>query len=120
MASDLSDGKFTRIGLRGMREEKDCRSLHKLFSIVAAFIDRSTECEKKAPMIKLHVRFCNIVSDMKRDDRQRAWGGNNLRSMETRVKKFKKRLVDTFDKHYDSGLYFPTNHPLDHKTKIYE
>lgn len=47
----------------------------------------------------VHTRYSAIVADVKGDIGQWAWGENDLSSLESRIKEFKKMLVEVFDEH---------------------
>lgn len=85
-----------------------------MFQFIVAFIDRSTEREKTAPMTSLNTRHSEIGADVTGDMGQRAWGMDDLGILENRVQKLKKMLVDAFDDTCDSNLHLRKFHLLDH------
>lgn len=62
-ASIASDGIFTGTGVRLMLLARDYRALQKLFPVVAAFNDRSTEQEKIAPITLADTHYNEFIAD---------------------------------------------------------
>lgn len=88
-----------------------------MYSFIAAFIDWSTECEKTAPMTRVHTRYNEIVAGATGDVEQRAWGAVDLSTFESRVKIFKKMLIDAFDERCNLRLYTLKYHLLHYMVK---
>lgn len=64
-------------------------------------------------MTRVHRHYSEIVDDVAEDMGQRRWGEDDLSSLESRDKEFKKMVRDAFDEHCDSGLYTLKYHLLE-------
>lgn len=62
---------------RGMLTKKDYQTSDKLFSFMAALVDRSTDYEKTLCMTRTHTSRRDIFADLTEDKRQYAWGRKN-------------------------------------------
>lgn len=71
-------------------EGKDFKAYDKGFIFVAAFINGSTENENTTSMISVLTRYNEIIADVTGNIRHRSWSGRKLRSLEKRVKEFKR------------------------------
>lgn len=95
-------------------EGQDYRVLDEELPFAAAFIAWSTECEKTAPMTRMHIRYSVIPSDITDDTGRKVWGKDALCSLESTAKKFEKIFVVAFEVHFVSGLYAVMYHYLYH------
>lgn len=100
-----------------MLKGKVYQSSDKRFSFKATFIDTSTEQKKTAHMTRVHTCHSNFVADVKGDLEQQLKNKKKLESLQTTVKKFRNRLVETFHEHYDFALYTLKYRLTDHVVK---
>lgn len=68
-------------------------------------------------MTRLQQHYNEIVADVTGNLKQIAWGREGLSCVESRVKKFKKKLADAFKEFCDFGVYTLKYNPLPHKTE---
>lgn len=74
-----------------MLEEKAYQSVNKTFPLIAAVIDWSTECEKKAYMKTVQSCSSEIVVDVARKTGQQAWSKDDLCNLEAGLRSFRRR-----------------------------
>lgn len=94
--------------------KNDYRSLDRVFSFVAAFIDRGARHERTASVTKIHAIYIVILCDVTGGKRQRASTEEVMEMLYERVKTFKRMLVVTFHELGDSGFYTFKYRLLDH------
>lgn len=75
-----------------MLEGRDYRSLNRVFLVVAAFLNRSMECEKTVSMTRVHPYYSEIFVNVMGNMGQRACGEDGLSNLECMVEKFKKNV----------------------------
>lgn len=65
-----------------MLEERNFQSLNIPFHFVGRLIDLSTGQNKTAPMMKLHLRYGEIVADVTRNRSKRSWSEEEVNNLE--------------------------------------
>lgn len=100
-----------------MLERKVYRVLDQVFPCSAAVIEWSTVHKMSAAIARVHTHYDVTVFNVtgkaeKRFQEEEIWGGR-LRGNGVEV-----LLVETFDKHYHSGLYTLKYHSPSHKAQI--
>lgn len=111
---DGGNGLFMPNGLRGLLEGNNYHASDRFFSVVAAFINRSTRQERTVALTKVHTSCSKSVYSMTGVKGHRAWKEKTLELPDEGAGASILMIVETFDEHCKTSLYTLMSHLIDH------
>lgn len=88
------------------------------YLFAAAFINWSTECEKRALLMIVHTSYGEIVGDLMGDMGHRTCAAEDLGVLESTDKDFKKLLVQKLDEPFLCRLYSAKRNLVYHMLEV--